>query len=217
LSWELPYYESASGVRKSHDETPEIRRDWYNVGSWTDYGVWEPTFSEILYYMSSGTVLSDSAPTEYTLRITLFEIQMQQGAIMNLSVSYTETAAVIREKGNGFIGAYTYGEPYYEFYYFLEPAQYWNSFADLTITISVNGSLNAEKTSLSGFMISDGGYIAHFNTLPDKNLRIIVEYRQPSQSRWLLTVLGVVLLVVIIVALILAYFINRRKRYTTTL
>ena len=213
LSWKLPYFEYASGVRKSYEETPKIRRDWYNVGSWTDYGKWEPTFSEILYYMSNGTVLSDSAPAEYTFRITLFEITVQQGALANLSVSYTEVAAVIRERGNGFIGAYTYGKPYYEFYYFLEPAQYWNSFADLTITINVNGGLNAEKTSLSGFIKSGDIYTAHFDTLPDKNLRIIVEPGQPRQSRLFITVLVVALLAVIIVALVL--FITHRKRYTS--
>lgn len=82
-----------------------------------------------------------------------------------------ETAAIITER-KGFL--YGYGNPKAEFYYFLEPAQYWKDFSDLTITLKLPRGMRFE-TSLGGFAQEGDSYVARFEKLPPKNLRILVD------------------------------------------
>lgn len=191
LAWQKPY-DSDGG------ETRSFKREENWLSSWEAYGLWEPTFQEILHVIDKGTVAGTEAPTDYELTLTRFVLTVPENEESTLLVTYTERAAVISERRETLFPGHIW-EDYYEFYYFLEPAQYWNSFSDLTVHIKVNGKLDSERTSLSGFVRGEeGDYSAHFDTLPDKNLRIVVkETLAPAQLVPPLILLGAMLCVVI--------------------
>jgi hypothetical protein len=171
-----------------------LARTWMNVGSWTAYGAWEPTFEEILRFASSGERTRD-ANAGYDLQISLFELDFAAGSTRALEVTYAERAAVIKQRKG-----YSYVNPTAEFYYFLEPAGYWKDFADLTVTVKVPPHISIE-TSLDGFERKDDTYTAHFEELPAQNLRILAALDPTtfvdvvaSAIPWVLAVVAVVLL-----------------------
>ncbi len=143
-----------------------LARSWYNVGSWTVYGAGAPTFEEILRYAGTGERTGDTN-AGYDFEMSLFELDFPAGGTRTLEVTYTENAAIIKQRKG-----YSYINPTAEFYYFLEPARYWKSFADLTVTINVPSHITIE-TSLPGFQRKDNSYSAHFHELPGENLRIL--------------------------------------------
>jgi len=143
-----------------------LSRHWDNVGSWVEYGAWEPTFEEILRFASTGERTGDTN-AGYDLEISMFKLDFAAGSTHTLEVTYSEKAAVIKERKG-----YSYVNPTAEFYYFLEPARYWKDFADLTVTVNVPAHIRIQ-TSLEGFQRKGNTYVAHFNELPPQNLRIL--------------------------------------------
>lgn len=172
-----------------------LKRQWSNVGSWTEFGLWEPTFEEILRVAGTGQRTGD-INTGYDLTLSVFEITLTPGVTHTLDVSYVETAAIITER-KGFL--YGYGNPKAEFYYFLEPAQYWKDFSDLTVTLRLPRGMSFE-TSLGDFAREGDSYVARFDKLPPKNLRIQVDL-STSRAPKMAAVIGlgaVVILAVLI-------------------
>lgn len=143
-----------------------LARHWDNVGSWVEYGVWEPTFEEILRFAGTGERTRDTN-AGYDLEMSLFQLDFAAGSTRTLEVAYSEKAAVIKDRKG-----YSYVNPTAEFYYFLEPARYWKDFADLTVTIHVPRQISIES-SLDGFQRQGDTYVAHFDELPSQNLRIL--------------------------------------------
>lgn len=186
-------------------EHVDRQNDWdANLISWTEYGRWEPTFKRILFLMNGEFNVDTNVETPYTLTVTLFELPLPENEPVRLLVSYTEQAARVKK-----LTGLSPLRPYYEFYYFLEPAQYWNSFSDLTININCNGTLDRDETSLPGFERgADAKYTAHFDELPEKNLRIVV--RAPVSLSQLAAFSGLVAL--LSGAAVLAVVRRKRKR-----
>ena len=158
---------NVSGEEASVDDL--LKRQWSNVGLWTDFGLWEPTFEEILRVASTGQ-RTDDLNAGYDLALSVFEITLSPGVTHTLEVSYVETAAVIAERSRF---NYGYGDPRAEFYYFLEPAQYWKDFSNLAVTLRLPCGMSFE-TSLGDFAREGDSYVARFEKLPAKNLRILV-------------------------------------------
>lgn len=152
-----------------------IARDWDNLGIWKHFGVWEPTFREIMFYFSTGERSADFDPSgNYHLEVTLFEMRFEPGETVTLAASYTENCAFITDSS----GYKTGLDPRFESFYFLEPAQYWKDFKDLSVTVAVPEGLRAEF-SLEGFTEAEGMHTAFFETLPQENLQILLYIPQP--------------------------------------
>lgn len=143
-----------------------LARSWSNTGSWTEYGVWEPTFEEILQFINTGQRTGDT-DAGYDFEVSLFELDFPAKGARTLQVVYKENAAIIKNRKG-----YSYVNPTAEFYYFLEPARYWKDFAGLTVTINAPRGIGVE-TSLEGFVQKGDAFVAHFPELPSKNLRIL--------------------------------------------
>ena len=158
------YVHSPTGVLKKYS----------NLGHWKEFGVWEPTFKEIMFYFSTGIISEDFDPSfNYNLVVTLFEISFNPNEVCEMYVSYRERATFITDNFN-----YSGGSghnPRFQFYYLLEPAQYWKDFSNLSITVGLPTKLNT-KFSLDGFTLDEetNTYTAQFDKLPDKNLEILV-------------------------------------------
>lgn len=184
-----------------------IARDWNNLGAWKDYGVWEPTFKEIMYYFSTGERSADFDPSgNYQLEVTLFEMRFAPGETVALEAAYTENCAFITDSSG-----YTTGQnPRFESFYFLEPAQYWKDFQDLSVTVTVPEGLRAEF-SLEGFSETEGVHTAFFDTLPRQNLQILLHVIQPyNPMSFVLGGAAVLLVIVVAVVVILR---KRRRRW----
>ncbi len=161
----FPWNISGEGVYKGD----LLARAWSNIGLWTSFGPWEPTFEEILRFARDGERTSD-ANSGYDLEMSLFELDFPADSTRTLKVEYTENGAIIKERKG-----YSYKNPTVEFYYFLEPASYWKDFSNLTI--SINAPMNVDvETSLPGFEQTPGEQqlVANFEKLPIENLRILV-------------------------------------------
>ena len=185
-----------------------IERDWNKIGYWTNYGIWQPTFEEIMFYFSTGGASDDFNPAgNYRLEVTLFEMTFEADEICDLSVSYTEKGAYFTDRS----GYFRITNHRFEFYYFLEPAQYWAGFKDLTINISVNKKA-AVEFSLDGFVNENGKYSAHFDTLPDRNLHILV-YKMPYNYTRLIVSSAVLICLIILFAFLLR---RRKNRHCNT-
>ncbi len=169
-------------IEPGYKDNPVVR-DWYNLSAWTQFGLWEPTFEEIMFYFSTGEISADFDPSgNYFLEVTLFEMTFAPGESCRLEVSYTEKAAYITDaKG------YTRDlNPRFEFYYFLEPAQYWKDFRDLTVTVAAPPEVTLQM-SLEGFTKENGVHSAHFNALPEQNLQILVHlpFTHDNSAIWI--------------------------------
>jgi hypothetical protein len=158
---------------QSHYTGDLLKRVWSNVGSWIEYGAWEPTFEEILRFAGTGHRTGDMN-AGYDLELSTFQVTLDPGASHTLSVSYVEDAAVIYERKG-----YKYVNPKAEFYYFLEPARYWKDFSNLIVTVRLPEGYHLE-TSLEGFARQGSAYVAQFAELPAKNLRILIPLSSPS-------------------------------------
>ena len=115
--------------------------------------------------------------------------------------------------------------PKYHYEYLLSPARSWASFANLDVTI--NTTCFMTNPSLEGFVKTDTGYKAHFDSLPQGELKFsLCESENPEEYKsplvWfvvLMIVLGVVLLIAIIggilaaiIVPILVYERSRKKK-----
>lgn len=169
--------ESVKIIRKKELNSPQkISRDWSSFDDWKRFGVWEPTFKEIMFYFSTGKISDGfNSSWNYNLEVTLFKINFKPNEVCELVVSYTEQAAYIVDRGMYCCFSGYSSDRRFQFYYLLEPAQYWKDFKNLTITIVMPKKLKT-KFSLDGFTFDkkNNAYTAHFDNLPDKNLEILV-------------------------------------------
>ncbi len=167
---------------------------------WGDFGVWESSYEEIMFVFGTGTISEDYDQFRFianTIEVTLFEIDFEPNEVCELTVSYTEKATFVSD-ASYFLSPGT--DPRFYFYYLLEPAQYWKDFRDLTITVEMPKGLKTEF-SLDGFSLNkkSNTYSAHFESLPDKNLQIVV---RASLSRYLFTVFALVALFIALIVLL---------------
>jgi len=182
-----------------------ITRDWNNLGAWKDFGVWEPTFEEIMFYFSTGEHSADFDPSgNYYLEVTLFEMSFAPGGTTELQASYSENCAFITDSSGYKEGL----NPRFESFYFLEPAQYWKDFKDLSVTVIVPEGLVAEF-SLEGFSEDEGVHAAYFAALPQQNLQILLHVVQPDSPMPFILGGAAVLLAVLTVLILLR---RRRKK-----
>ena len=194
--------------KETHYTSDTVMRDWDNLGAWKDFGVWAPTFREIMFYFSTGERSADFDPSgNYYLEVTLFEMQFEPGETVVLEASYTENCAFITDSQG-----YTTGmNPRYESFYFLEPAQYWKDFSNLSVTVTVPEGLRAEF-SLEGFTETEGVHKAFFDTLPRQNLQILLHVPQSELTRpgspWPFILVGAVVLP----AAFITFIILRKRR-----
>jgi hypothetical protein len=143
-------------------------------GEWADFETWEPAFNEIMFYFETDEILDAvhfNPYQNFRLDVTLFELNFEPGEIHLLNVSYIEKAAFLYDVYE----RYGIQNPRWEFFYLLQPAQYWKDFKDLTVTIEAPRDLNL-KLTLDGFVYDAANktYTAHYDALPDKNLGILV-------------------------------------------
>ena len=60
--------------RSSRFNRDTIMRDWFSLGYWIDFGIWQPTFEEIMFYLSTGDISEEfNSVGNYHLEATLFE------------------------------------------------------------------------------------------------------------------------------------------------
>lgn len=200
------------------DMSKRVSRDWGNYDNWKEFGVWEPTFKEIMFYFSTGDITESFDPSgNYALEVTLFDINFNPNEVCELAVSYTEKSAFITDNFNYYGGSGH--NPRFQFYYLLEPAQYWKDFRNLSITVEMPQKLKTEF-SLDGFAFNEESnlYTAHFDNLPDKNLEILVYKHDKIETPNRISSIGLFLIggvvIFFIIVLVIAIIIVRKIMIT---
>lgn len=133
---------------------------------------------------------STSLPEERLMRWYAYEIHTGSGERIVNSV----TAPMYPDIDEG------YKDPVYTYTYLLSPASSWKEFHDLDIYIHTD--LKLIKNSLEGFEEGSGGYQAHFDTLPEKELEFdlcAASYPQRKNSS------GTLYLLVFLVPIVLGF------------
>lgn len=189
----------------SHESVTLGRRFWpdemgyYGPGrSAEGFGREDPTFEEVLYFVSTGLQPELEAGQEsWEVYVSAFAFALPPNGQGELAVSYREQASVVSSRSGG----YSYTDSY-QFYYFFEPARYWNSFADLTITIQAPGRQYKVDSTLGEFSRSGTTYTRHYDTLPPKNM--VITLTPVKIPKWPFVLGGIAVLV--------ALFLLRRKK-----
>lgn len=142
------------------------------------------TFTDILKHMKSAIDAKDFDITKYVDRdpsgeliniaykreivvLILFDIEMPANSKNELSVTYNQSAGLDRHKTKSYTYIYDY---------FLEPAKYWKSFKDLSITVKIPKGYKITKSSLALSETKDkkGIYRGYFETIPKENFQFQV-------------------------------------------
>ncbi len=128
-----------------------------------------PDFTEVVSNLVEEVDKGLASPTEGDIKVILFELVFQPLEKHELEVSYVEYPSLEREH-RGYFRSPTPWQPV--FHYYLEPAKYWGSFKDLSITIHTPEGFPLDYTSLTEIeKVREGTYKGFFQELPDENLK----------------------------------------------
>lgn len=111
---------------------------------------------------------------------------------------------------------YGYSSPVYSFKYFLTPASTWSDFKDLQINIYTKQHL---LSSAFAFEEIEGGYSAHFDTLPNSDLAFSTclesaphRYINIAWTIFAIILIVILLLIIAIPAIIVIVYAHKKKR-----
>lgn len=153
-------------LQGSMDDT--VSSDIYNTSKTIQE---EVSFQEIVSKLKKATKLAYYRSSYNNFRIAIFNIAFQPNSEHVLKVSYYEHSRITRERR--FLYSYTEWMP--EFSYYLEPAKYWNSFKDLSITINVPEGYYIDTNTIKEFEQDNNKHSYYSDVLPDINLRFSLE------------------------------------------
>ena len=150
----------------------EKPRSPQNPERWTEFSAWRSRVRELSAYAGGAPVPAD-AEGDGRMHLVLFQVELAPGP-SRLEVSYQEQAA--HQHISGGEGP----KEGWEFYYFLQPAAYFQSFGTLEIQVDLPSGGYTLEPSLGGFTQQGSRYTASFAQLPQENLRLVVLPPQPQ-------------------------------------
>lgn len=181
-----------------------------------DYNMF--SFEEILAYLVNEIRDEDLVDDESgKTKVILFEITFLPSAKHELLVTYTMLPSMERERTNIF--PYFIEIPWHpEFYYYLEPAKYWQEFNNLTITIRTPKNFPLGYISLPGLAEVEPGYhVGNFDTLPERNLQFSLVNRNSVRKMNSGIFIRRAILFIFLLLLLLMLFFIAKKIYNVTL
>jgi hypothetical protein len=164
-------------------------------------GYKEPTFDQIVSKITGQINGKPASTNSGSIQVMLFELTFSPKSVHTLEVSYTDHATMLRKMK--FLYSYTPWKPL--FHYYLEPAKYWKSFKDLTVTLRLPKEYSISSCSLKGInKVEDGAYQGHFDALPSENLEFGLQKAEDKEFSMVLSSL-------VILGIAAVLFLMRRK------